>query len=262
MATMTSIKTTTIAMTSATMRDDMDDGMHGDLGLVSALGLLRLQSWLSPTFPMGTYSYSHGIEWAVDAGHVHDRDSLVEWLDADLRYGSGRNEAILLREAWRHTAEPSRTKLLRIAALASALRSTSEFALEASQQAAACLATLRDVWPDRALDWLAQALREHKLQPALSVVLGIRAARQGIPARLALVAFLNSYVANLVTAGVRLIPLGQTDGQLAIAAGEHALLGLAAEAEASTIDDLGSAAVMVDFASMGHETQYTRLFRS
>ena len=262
MATMTSIKTTTIAMTSATMRDDMDDGMHGDLGLVSALGLLRLQSWLSPTFPMGTYSYSHGIEWAVDAGHVHDRDSLVEWLDADLRYGSGRNEAILLREAWRHTAEPSRTKLLRIAALASALRSTSEFALEASQQAAACLATLRDVWPDRALDWLAQALRERKLQPALSVVLGIRAARQGIPARLALVAFLNSYVANLVTAGVRLIPLGQTDGQLAIAAGEHALLGLAAEAEASTIDDLGSAAVMVDFASMGHETQYTRLFRS
>jgi len=244
------------------MRDDMDDGMHGDLGLVSALGLLRLQSWLSPTFPMGTYSYSHGIEWAVDAGHVHDRDSLVEWLDADLRYGSGRNEAILLREAWRHTAEPSRTKLLRIAALASALRSTSEFALEASQQAAACLATLRDVWPDRALDWLAQALREHKLQPALSVVLGIRAARQGIPARLALVAFLNSYVANLVTAGVRLIPLGQTDGQLAIAAGEHALLGLAAEAEASTIDDLGSAAVMVDFASMGHEMQYTRLFRS
>src|SRR5215467_9845057 len=210
MATMTSIKTTTIAMTSATMRDDMDDGMHGDLGLVSALGLLRLQSWLSPTFPMGTYSYSHGIEWAVDAGHVHDRDSLVEWLDADLRYGSGRNEAILLREAWRHTADPSRTKLLRTAELASALRGTSELARESSQQAAACLATLC----------------EHKLQPALSVVLGIRAARQGIPARLALVAFLNSYVANLVTAAVRLIPLGQTDGQLAIAAGEHALLGL------------------------------------
>jgi len=118
------------------------------------------------------------------------------------------------------------------------------------------------VWPDRALDWLAQALCEHKLQPALAVVLGVRAARQRIPARLALVAFLNGYVANLVTASVRLIPLGQTDGQLAIAAVEHALLAVAAEAEAGTIDDLGSAGLMVDFASTWHETQYTRLFRS
>ncbi|HMA71942.1 MAG TPA: urease accessory protein UreF [Xanthobacteraceae bacterium] len=258
--TMTTIKTTTIiAMTSTIMREDVDDDMRDQ---ISPLGLLRLQSWLSPTFPIGTYSYSHGIEWAVDAGQVHDRDSLVEWLDADLRYGSGRNEAILLREAWRHTADPSRTKLLRVVELASALRGTSELALESSQQAAACLATLREVWPDRALDWLAQAMCEHQLQPALSVVLGIRAARQGIPARLALVAFLNSYVANLVTAGVRLVPLGQTDGQLAIATVEHALLALAAEAEAGTIDDLGSAALMVDFASTWHETQYTRLFRS
>src|SRR5262249_5125606 len=255
-------KTTIIAMTGTIMRDDMDDGMHHNLSHVAALGLLRLQNWLSPTFPIGTYSYSHGIESAVDAGHVHDRASLVEWLDADLRYGSGRNEAILLREAWRHTTDPSRKKLLRVAELASALRGTSEFALESSQQAAACLATLREVWPDRALDWLAQALCEHKLQPALSVVLGIRAARQGIPARLALVAFLNGYVANLVTAAVRLIPLGQTDGQLAIAAAEHALLAVAAEAEVGTIDDLGSAALMVDFASISHETQYTRLFRS
>jgi urease accessory protein len=244
------------------MCENLDDLMRGDPRHVSPLGLLRLQSWLSPIFPIGTYSYSHGIEWAVDAGHVHDRNSLVEWLDADLRYGSGRNEAILLRAAWRHTAGPSRTKLLRVAELASALRGTSELALESSQQGAACLATLREVWPDRALDWLAQALCEHKLQPALSVVLGIRAARQGIAAWSALVVFLNSYVANLVTAGVRLIPLGQTDGQLAIAAVEHTLLALAAEAEAGTIDDLGSAALMVDFASMWHETQYTRLFRS
>src|SRR5215813_7910932 len=251
--TMTTIKTTTIiAMTSTIMREDVDDDMRDQ---ISPLGLLRLQSWLSPTFPIGTYSYSHGIEWAVDAGQVHDRDSLVEWLDADLRYGSGRNEAILLREAWRHTADPSRTKLLRVVELALALCGTSELALESSQQAAACLATMREVWPDRALDWLAQALCEHKLQPALSVVVGIRA-------KLALVAFLNSYVANLVIAGVRLIPLGQTDGQLAIAAVEHALLALAAEAEAGTIDDLGSAALMVDFASTWHETQYTRLFRS
>ena len=83
-----------------------------------------------------------------------------------------------------------------------------------------------------------------------------------MPARIALPAYLQSYMANLVTAGVRLIPLGQTDGQLAIAELEQAILAASAEAETATIDDLGSAAFMVDLASMEHETQYTRLFRS
>jgi urease accessory protein len=93
-------------------------------------------------------------------------------------------------------------------------------------------------------------------------VLGARAARLGVPALLALPAFLQSYVANWVTAGVRLIPLGQTDGQLAIAALEKAVLAVSAQATNSNIEDLGSAAFMVDLASMAHETQYTRLFRS
>src|SRR5580704_7357254 len=67
---------------------------------LSQLALLRQQSWLSPAFPTGAYSYSHGVEWAVQAGHVHNRESLADWLDADLRYGSGRNEAIFFLEAW------------------------------------------------------------------------------------------------------------------------------------------------------------------
>jgi urease accessory protein len=96
----------------------------------------------------------------------------------------------------------------------------------------------------------------------LAVVLGVRLARQGVPPSLALPAFVQSYVVNLVTAGVRLIPLGQTDGQLAIAELEEPVLAASAQAEKSTIDDLGSAAFMVDLASMAHETQYTRLFRS
>ena len=121
---------------------------------------------------------------------------------------------------------------------------------------------LRQVWPDRVLDWLSEILCERHVQPALAVVLGVRSARQRIPASLALPAFLQSYIANLVTAGVRLIPLGQTDGQLAIAELEEAVLAASAQAEKATIDDLGSAAFMVDLASMAHETQYTRLFRS
>src|SRR5215475_4537347 len=226
------------------------------------LALLRLQSWLSPVFPTGSYSYSHGLEWAVEAGHIRDRKSLVDWLEADLCYGSGRNEAIFFSEAWRRTIGDDRAKLFEIAELAAAFRSTAELALESSQQAASCLATLRQVWPDCVLDWLSEPLRGNRVQPALAVVLGARSASQDIPLDLGLAAFLQSYVANLVTAGVRLIPLGQTDAQLAIASLEHAVLAASAQAGTATIDDLGSAAFMVDLASMQHETQYTRLFRS
>jgi urease accessory protein len=155
-----------------------------------------------------------------------------------------------------------RAKLFEIAELAAVFRGTSEFALESSQQAAACLATLRRAWPDRVLDWLSEIFCERHVQPALAVVLGVRSARQGIPASLTLPAYLQSYISNLVTAGVRLIPLGQTDGQLAIAELEEAVLAASVQAKSATIDDLGSAAFMVDLASMAHETQYTRLFRS
>jgi urease accessory protein len=226
------------------------------------LAVLRLQSWFSPSFPTGAYSYSHGLEWAVEAGDIHDRATLIDWLEVDLCYGSGRNEAIFFSEAWRCTANDDRAKLCSIAELAAAFRGTAEFALESSQQASACLATLRRVWPDEILEWLAQMLCERDVRPAMAVVLGVRSARERVPASVALPAFLQSYSANLVNAGVRLIPLGQTDGQLAIAGLEEAVLFASTEALQSTVDQLGSAAFMVDLASMAHETQYTRLFRS
>src|SRR5260221_9005211 len=94
--------------------------------------LLRLQSWLSPAFPTGSYSYSHGLEWAVEAGCIKDRESLVDWLEADLCYGSGRNEAIFFSEAWRSARDNDRAKLFEIAELAAGYRGTAEFALESS----------------------------------------------------------------------------------------------------------------------------------
>jgi len=236
----------------------MHDGQHR----FPSLALMRLQSWLSPSFPTGSYSYSHGLEWAVEAEYVRDRDSLVDWLEADLCHGSGWNEAIFFSAAWRCALDADPAKLFKIAELAAAFRATSELALESSQQAVACLAVLRRVWPDCSLDALSQLLHERRVQPALAVVLGVSSSRQGIPISLALPAFLQSYVANLVMAGVRLIPLGQTDGQLAIAELEKAALATSERSENATIDDLGSAAFMVDLASMAHETQYTRLFRS
>jgi urease accessory protein len=229
---------------------------------LTAVALLKLQSWLSPAFPNGAYSYSHGLEWAVEVGHINSRRSLVDWLEADLCHGTGRNEAIFFCEAFRSAIGGDIVSLGDVVELAAASRGTSEFALESSQQAAACLATLRQVWPDRILDSLTEILWRCQVQPVLAVVLGARAAREGIPVSVALPGFLHSYLANLVIAGVRLIPLGQTDGQLAIAELEHAILSASAQARDATIDDLGSAGVMVEFASIAHETQYTRLFRS
>lgn len=234
----------------------------GEQCRLPSASLLRLQSWLTPAFPTGSYSYSHALEWAVESGSVRDRKSLVDWLGADLRFGSGRNDAIFFNESWRSAKHGDCATLFEIAELAAALRGTSEFALESSQQGAASLLILRQVWPDSLLDWFYQALRERHVQPVLAVVLGVRFATQGIPTSVALPAFLQSYVTNLVTAGVRLIPLGQTDGQFAIADLEAAVLAASAQAESATIEDLGSAAYMVDLASMSHETQYTRLFRS
>lgn len=238
------------------------DTMTSEDRRFAAPALLRLQSWLSPAFPTGAYSYSHGLERAVEAGFVTDRKSLVDWLDADLQYGSGRNEAIFFHQGWHCAMKHDRKRLFEVAQLAAVFRGTSEFSLESSQQAIACLITLRQVWPDSLLNWLSETLRQHKIQPALGVVLGVRSATQAIPASMALPAYLQSYMANLVIAGVRLIPLGQTDGQLAIAELEQAILAASVDAESATIDDLGSAAFMVDLASMEHETQYTRLFRS
>src|SRR5262249_41231753 len=125
-----------------------------------------------------------------------------------------------------------------------------------------CLATLRDAWPDPAIDALSEGLQRRNIQAVLPIVMAVRSAAEGIPVGTALRAFLYAMVSNVVTAAVRLIPLGQTDGQGALAELEHAVLEASERALTARIDDLGSAALMVDFASMLHETQYTRLFRS
>lgn len=250
------------ASTPTTITRSTSTTMNNELHRLQPLGFLRLQNWLSPAFPTGAYCYSHGIEWAVEAGHIHDRVSLGDWLEADLRYGSGRNESIFFIEAWRCAMNDDCRQLLKVSELAAAFRGTSEFALETSQQATACLATLSRVWPDPLIESLSVFLSNLRIPPVLSVILGVGAARQNISAAFAMPAFLQSYLCNLVTAGVRLVPLGQTDGQLAIAELEPAVLAAAVHAEQETLHDLGSAAFMVDLASASHETQYTRLFRS
>src|SRR5262249_42785793 len=159
--------------------------------------LIRLQNWLSPTFPTGAYGYSHGLEWAIESNQIHHRPSLVDWLDADLRFGSARNDAILFVEAWRCAAEGQHDRLLERAGFGAAFRSPSEFALEASQQGASCLATLRDVWRDPAIDGLAEGLRQRSIPPVLPIVIAVRSAVECVPVGTALRAFLSALISNL-----------------------------------------------------------------
>jgi urease accessory protein len=221
--------------------------------------LYRLMTWLSPAYPLGGFSYSHGLEYAVDAGMVRERESLRAWVATVVGEGAGRSDGALLAEAWRAARAEDRAALDAAAALAFAWRGTAEMALESRAQGAAFLATTRTAWPHRLLDEL--ALR-HRGEAALPVAVGVAAAAHGVPLAAALTAYLHAFASALVSAGLRLIPLGQSDGQWVIAVLETVVAAAATDILATPLLEIGTAAPLVDWCSMRHETQYTRLFRS
>jgi urease accessory protein len=224
----------------------------------------KLLAWFSPAMPIGAYSYSHGLEYAVEAGLVTDAPALRDYLDAALRHGTGQLDASLLCAAYRASRDGAceGRSLADIAMLAAAFRSTSELALESAAQGRALLTVLRQAWPAPPLCALAALCRQHEVEPAHAVTAGVACAAHGLPLQPSVVAFLHGFAANLVSAGVRLIPLGQTDGQRLTAALENTIRTVAADALAASLDDLGTACPMIDLCAIAHETQYTRLFRS
>jgi urease accessory protein len=221
--------------------------------------LYRLMTWLSPTYPLGAYSYSHGIEYAVEDGLVRDRATLQDWIAQAVRHGAGLTDAALLVAAWRSAAEKDTTQLDDIVVLAAAWRSSAETALESRAQGAAFLSVTRVAWPHPALDELSLRWRG---EVALPVAVGVAAAAQGVALAPTLTAHLHAFAGNLVSAGVRLIPLGQSDGQRAVAALEETIAATVRAALETPLDEIGTAAATIDWCSMRHETQYTRLFRS
>jgi urease accessory protein len=214
--------------------------------------------WLSPAYPVGGFSYSHGLEWTVEAGKTHDAATLGDWVEDVLRHGAGRSDAILLAEAWRATTGDEGRRLAEAIEVAEALAPSAERRLESLAQGTAFLAATRAGWPSPALDRLA----EQAAEVAYPVAVGVCAAVHGLPLAPTAQAFMQAFAANLVSAGVRLIPLGQTDGLHVLARLEPLIPVLVARALGASLEDVGGAAVMADIASMRHETQYTRLFRS
>ena len=216
-------------------------------------------AWLSPAYPIGAFSYSSGIEWAVEAGDVTDKATLERWLTVMIAEGGGFCDAVFLVHAFRATAAGDDAMLRRVAELAVAFAPSKERHLETTAQGRAFLDTTRAAWPTPALDRL---LAVWDGDVALPVAVGVAAAGHGIELAHALHAYLHALAANLISAGVRLVPLGQTDGQRVLAALEPVVAATAARALVTALDDVGGAAFRADLASMRHETQYTRLFRS
>lgn len=222
-------------------------------------GLLSLMSWLSPAFPVGGFSYSHGIEQAVEMGLLGKCADVVDWIGAILEEGSGWIDAVLFLEAHRSVLAGDRPRLDAACDLAAAWRGSGETALEAEAQGKAFLTTLAAAWPGLPLSpWTGGG----STPPGYAIAVAIATAVGGIDEMPALAAYLQGFAGNLISAAVRLVPLGQTDGQRAVAALLPIICRVTGRAAQARLDDLGSGLPMVDLTSMRHETQYTRLFRS
>jgi urease accessory protein len=216
-------------------------------------------AWLSPAYPVGAFSYSSGLEWAVEAGDVTDADSLQRWLTVVIGQGSALSDAVFLVHAHRAVMNADDGALHDVAELAAAFASSKERHLETTAQGRAFVEATQAAWPCSALDRLLAVWDGPFAYP---VAVGVAAAGHGIAVEHTVAAYLQAIAANLVSAGVRLIPLGQTAGQRLLAALEGMIAGTAARALNIALDEVGGAAFRADLAAMRHETQYTRLFRT
>jgi len=244
---------------SLILRSRAKRGVSKDEAVTPTSALYRLMAWLSPSYPVGAFSYSSGLEWAVEAGDVTDAATLQGWLTVVIGEGGAFCDAVLFVHAHRAAAGADDAASRAVAEHAAAFAPSKERHLETTAQGRAFVEATRAAWPCAALDRLLTAWDGPIAYP---IAVGVTAAGHGIALEPALHAFLHAVTANLVSAGVRLVPLGQSDGQRVLAALEPVVAASAQHALATALADVGGAAFRADLASMRHETQYTRLFRS
>jgi urease accessory protein len=259
--TMTNIAATTTTTTPMLMTTSEPDpaDQHGAMTASEGAALYRLMTWLSPAFPVGAFSYSSGIEWAVEAGDITDAASSRDWLGAMLAEGSGFCDGVFLAQVHRAVSRHDDAALREIAELAAAFAPSRERQLETTTQGRAFIEIARSAWSCEGLDEVIAACDGPIVYP---VAVGLVSAAHAIPLAPAMHAFLHALVSNWISAGARLVPLGQTDSQRVLAALEPVVVATAKRALESGLDDLASATFRADLASLRHEAQYTRLFRS
>ncbi|MCW8843078.1 MAG: urease accessory protein UreF [Rhodobacteraceae bacterium] len=215
--------------------------------MATATETLTLTQWFSPAFPVGAFAYSHGLEWAIDSGSVHDRASAEDWIGQVLKYGVGWNDTLLLAAAYRAS---DLAALRDLDAIARALAASKERVKETDLQGAAFCKAVSDL-SDFSLDGL-----------SYPVATGWAAKRAGLPLDLTAQMYLQSFLSNLAAVAMRLVPLGQSAGQALIRDLTPQCVEIAGSALLGGLDDLTSTAFLADIAAMKHETQYSRIFRT
>ncbi len=209
--------------------------------MTDATDRLRLVQWLSPAFPIGAFAYSQGLETAITVRDVHDATTLQDWITAILTHGSGRTDAILLAHA-RAGAD--------LTDLALALAPSVERVTEMTEQGRAFGQAITAITGDA--------------QPALPYALAVGHATRALQVGTAevLTLWLQGLAAQLVSVGVRFIPLGQTAGQGVLARLVPLITALAARYATAPLSDIGTATIRADLASMQHETLAVRIYRT
>ena len=220
--------------------------------MTASLAHIRLMTWLSPAFPVGSFAYSGGLERAVEDGYVPDFQMLEGWISSLISHGSLWNDAVFCAEAYRlcTTADA----LCELAALAEALAGSRERHQELTLLGGAFLQAAR-AWPLDSLERL----------PAncpYPVAVGAFTGTHSVGLENAVAAFLNAALSQLISVAIRCGVLGQIKGVELVSKLENLIIATARKAAASNLEDLGSATILSDICSLKHETQVTRLFRS
>lgn len=229
--------------------------------MINHPALLRLLQLVSPALPVGAYSYSEGLEALVDRGQVHNQATLEHWITQELQYGAIRLEAAAMVRGFRSLQHQDWDALTAWNRWLSAARETEELRLQSWQMGRSLLRLFFDLDPGFLCDPVCKrSLQEEGCN--FSIVFAIVAATWQINLQSALLGYLYSWSSNMISAGVKLIPLGQTSGQK-ILLNLHAPLQQAVDEILLLSDDyLGSCGWGLALASMAHECQYSRLFRS
>lgn len=214
----------------------------------------ELLAWLSPAFPIGGFAYSQGLETAVAQGWVEGAAGLEDWLGHVVMHGALRNDLIVMACVLR---DPDGAAITEIAELASALQPTAERAHEALDQGRSFRAAYDAGWTETG-----EAAVFWPERTTFPVALAMAARARNIDAPATLEAYAIAFSSNLLSAAMRLGVIGQFGAQALLARLLPRLRTQCRIAANATLDDLGGAAFGADLASMLHETQDTRLFRS
>jgi urease accessory protein len=225
--------------------------------MMDSTALLTLLQLTSPALPVGAYSYSEGLETLVDRGSITSVTDLQIWLTESLAIGSISIEVAILIRAYRAEIQGDRQAVIYWNQWLSATRETAELQQQNWQMGRSLLKLLQDLYPNA--DWSGWSMSENW---NLAIVFALAAKFAQIDEHTAALGYLHSWASNLVSAGVKLIPLGQTAGQKLILQLTGSIADCADRSLNLPDDRLFSCSWGLALASMAHETQYSRLFRS